>query len=283
MQTVGWIRMTLGMVVRLVSGHIVLDGNPAPQKGAQQPPSPIFGPCLLWRNGWMDQDTTLYGGQGDIALDGDPSPPKRGHTNLPHFHVYCRQTTEYIRILLGTDDIVLGEDPLPQKVGTATPTFRPISIAELVAKRLDGSRCHLVEVCLGQGDFVLDGDPRKAHSSSPLFGPYLLSPNDWIHLEFGIPLGMEVGLGTGHILLDGDPVPPWKGVQQPPLFVPRLLCPNGWTDQEATWYGGRHPLRRHCVRDPALPREMGTAATAPTFRPSLLWHGRPSQQLLSSC
>jgi len=28
-------------------GHIVLDGVPAPAKGAQQPP-PLFGPCLLW-------------------------------------------------------------------------------------------------------------------------------------------------------------------------------------------------------------------------------------------
>jgi len=32
--------------------------------------------------------------------------------------------------------------------------------------------------------------------------------------------------------------------------------------------------------DPAVPTEKGTAA--PTFRPTLLWHGRPSQQLLSS-
>jgi len=25
--------------------------------------SQIFGPCLLWPNGWMDQDTTWYGGR----------------------------------------------------------------------------------------------------------------------------------------------------------------------------------------------------------------------------
>jgi len=35
--------------------------------------------------------------------------------------------------------------------------------------------------------------------------------------------------------------------------------------------------------DPALPMERGTAAPSSTFRPTLLWHGRPSQQLLSSC
>ena len=37
-------------------------------------PSPIFGPCLLWLNDWMDQHATWYGGRphcsaGDIVLD----------------------------------------------------------------------------------------------------------------------------------------------------------------------------------------------------------------------
>ena len=45
-------------------GDFVLDGDPAPypQKGAAAQP-PIFGPCLLWPNGWMDQDATWYGGR----------------------------------------------------------------------------------------------------------------------------------------------------------------------------------------------------------------------------
>jgi len=25
--------------------------------------APFFGPCLLWANGWMDQDATWYGGR----------------------------------------------------------------------------------------------------------------------------------------------------------------------------------------------------------------------------
>jgi len=37
----------LGTEVDLGPGHIVLDGVPAPAKGAQQPPA-LFGPCLLW-------------------------------------------------------------------------------------------------------------------------------------------------------------------------------------------------------------------------------------------
>ena len=42
----GWMRTPLGTEVDLGPGHIVLDGIPAPAKGAQQPP-PFFGPCLL--------------------------------------------------------------------------------------------------------------------------------------------------------------------------------------------------------------------------------------------
>ena len=35
---------------------------------------------------------------------------------------------------------------------------------------------------------------------------------------------------------------------QPPVFGTCLLWQNEWTDQDATWYGGRPRLRRHCVR-----------------------------------
>jgi len=42
------------MDVGLNHGHTVLDGDPAPP--------PIFGPCLLWPNGRIDQDATWYGG-----------------------------------------------------------------------------------------------------------------------------------------------------------------------------------------------------------------------------
>ena len=37
---------------------------------------PIFGPYLLWPNGWMDSDAL---GSGNFVLDGDPAPvPKMG-------------------------------------------------------------------------------------------------------------------------------------------------------------------------------------------------------------
>jgi len=45
--------------VGLIPGDIVLDGEPGPpptKRGTSA--RPTFGPCLLWPNGWMDQDTT---------------------------------------------------------------------------------------------------------------------------------------------------------------------------------------------------------------------------------
>jgi len=74
----GWIKMVLGMEVGLGPDHIVLDGDPAPPPKRAQPP-PIFGPCLLWQNGWMHQDTTWYGSR--------PRPMRhcvrRGPVHLP--------------------------------------------------------------------------------------------------------------------------------------------------------------------------------------------------------
>ena len=49
-QTAGYLKMPL--VIDLVPGHVVLDGDPAPfvrgRKGHRS--SPLFGPCLLWPN-----------------------------------------------------------------------------------------------------------------------------------------------------------------------------------------------------------------------------------------
>ena len=49
-----WIKMSLGMEVGLGPGDIVLDGDPLPlHKKGEEPHSPMFGPFLLWPNGWM--------------------------------------------------------------------------------------------------------------------------------------------------------------------------------------------------------------------------------------
>jgi len=105
-QMAGWIKMPLGWEVCISPSDIVLDGDPAPlpQNGAEPP---IFGAHLLWPNGWMDQDATWHGGR---------SRP------MPH----CTRWGP--------------SSPSPKR-GQNPPNFWPMSI---VAKRLDGSRCHLV-------------------------------------------------------------------------------------------------------------------------------------------
>jgi len=81
-QTVGWIKMPLGTEVGLGPGHIVLDGHPAllMERGIAAPTFVVYrrrqtcvhksrGPCLLWPNSWMNQDTfgTDIGiGPGDV-------------------------------------------------------------------------------------------------------------------------------------------------------------------------------------------------------------------------
>ena len=56
-QMAGWMKTPVGMDVDLGPGHIVLDGVPAPVKGAQQPP--IFNPCLLWPRSFISATAEL--------------------------------------------------------------------------------------------------------------------------------------------------------------------------------------------------------------------------------
>ena len=118
---------------------------PSP-KGAQPP---IFGPYLLWLNGCMDQDATWYGGRPqpeDFVLDGNPDPsPKMGQRPLPKFSAH----------------VYCGQNGWTIKMALG------------------------MEVGLGPGHIVLDGDPaylsKKAQSSPRIFRPFLLWPNGWMH------------------------------------------------------------------------------------------------------
>jgi len=60
-QTAGSIKILLSTEVGLVSGDIVLDGDPYPSQKEGTFPL-LFGPCIV-ANGWMDQDATWYGGR----------------------------------------------------------------------------------------------------------------------------------------------------------------------------------------------------------------------------
>jgi len=78
-----------------------------------------------------------------------------------------------------------------------------------------------VEVGLGPGHTVLDGDPTppppKGHS--PQFSAYICWGQiaGWIKM----PLGREVGLDPSNIVLDGDPAPHKWGTA--PVFGPCQL------------------------------------------------------------
>jgi len=101
-QTVGWIKMPLGKEVGLGPRHIVLDRTQLfPRYGAQDPHTfAVYGrgqaclrinhgPCLLWLNGWIDQDATWNGGRPRPRRHrvrcGPSSPTETDTTALPHF------------------------------------------------------------------------------------------------------------------------------------------------------------------------------------------------------
>jgi len=83
-------------------------------------------------------------GPGHIVLDA----PKRGWSPQFSAHISCDQMAAWIKMTLGMEvgigpvDSVLDGDPAPPpKKGADPKHFRPMFI---VAKRLGGSRCHLV-------------------------------------------------------------------------------------------------------------------------------------------
>jgi len=82
------IKMPLGMEVALGPNDIVLDGDPA-HFHQKRGTAPSFWPCLLWPNGWMDQDITWYG--GSLGTRGEQrAPPMFGRATItlgigPHF------------------------------------------------------------------------------------------------------------------------------------------------------------------------------------------------------
>jgi len=146
-QITKWIKMPVGRKVDLGRpSDIVLDGDPAlPPKKRAEPP-PLFAPCLLWPNGWMDQDATWYGGRPwpmPHCVGWGPSSPssKRGHSPQFSAHLYCGQTALWLKMPLDTKvglgpcHIVLDGDPArPHERGTAAPAyFRLMSIVATVA------------------------------------------------------------------------------------------------------------------------------------------------------
>jgi len=81
-----------------------------------------------------------------------------------------------------------------------------------------------MEVGLGPGHIVLDGDPAsspKRDKAPPQFSAHVYCGKTarWLKM----PLGMEVGLSPGHNVLGGDPASPERGTAAP-LFPAHVCC-----------------------------------------------------------
>jgi len=149
-------KLVLSMVVGLSPVDFVLDGDQA----ALPQTYPIFGPFLLWPNGWMDQDATWHEGTPQpwrLCVRWGPSPLLTKGVEPPTqfvAHFYCGQTAGCIKMPLGMEVarpqsrglwVRWGPSPLPKgrrRPGAEppSPNFRPMAI---VAEGLDGSRWHL--------------------------------------------------------------------------------------------------------------------------------------------
>jgi len=116
--------MPLDREIDVDPGDIVLHGDSVPSPKGAQPP--IFGPCLLWPNGWMDEDTIWYGGRPRPrrhCVKWGFSSPRKGHSTAPHSsaHVYCGEMAGRIEIPLDTEvdlgsgHIVFDGAQLPRK------------------------------------------------------------------------------------------------------------------------------------------------------------------------
>jgi len=105
-----------------------------------------------------------------------------------------------------------------------------------------------MEIGLGPGDFVIDGDPapplpKRGEGGAPTKNSahvYCGQTAGWIN----VPLGTEVGLGPGEIVLDGDPAPP-KGAQTPnfpPMSIVATRSPISPTAEHLLRDGARRDL-----------------------------------------
>jgi len=108
--------MTLRVEVSLGPGHIVLDSEPASvlKKGAEPP---IFVPFLLSPNGWMDQDSTWYGGRPRprrLCVRWRPSySQNRGHT---HHHPVFGPCLLWPNGWMDEDATWYGSRPRPRRI-----------------------------------------------------------------------------------------------------------------------------------------------------------------------
>ena len=96
---------------------------------------------VLWPNGYMDQDETWRGGRPrPHCVRWRPSPPpKKKEDTALQFSALC--LLHVCLVIVPRPHCVRWAPSSPKRHSRPSPNFRPMSV---VAKRLHGSRCHLV-------------------------------------------------------------------------------------------------------------------------------------------
>ena len=79
----------------------------------------------------MPLGTEVGLGPGDVVLDGDQAPPKKGTAPQFSAHVCCGQTAGYIRVPVGTEVVGLGLGDIVIW-GPTPPQFLSMSIVATV-------------------------------------------------------------------------------------------------------------------------------------------------------
>jgi len=161
-------------------------------------------------------------GPGHIMLHGEPAPfTQRGGAAQFLAHVYCGQTAACVKMPLGTQ-VGFGRKasayvrPARRCVrwGLSSPPIKGHS-PQFSANVRCGQAVGLtkmplgMEVGLGPGDFVFDGDPatpeKRAHLPHPILAHvHCDQMAGWIKMT----LSMEVNVGSGDVVLDGVAAPP---------------------------------------------------------------------------
>ena len=112
-----------------------------PLKGVQPP---FYGLCLLWPNGWMDQDATWYGGKprprrrcvrwcrSSRVIRGHSPPVFGSCLLLPNGWMY-EDATWYGSWPRPRPHCIIRGASSPRKRHSSAPSFRPMSIVAMVA------------------------------------------------------------------------------------------------------------------------------------------------------
>jgi len=219
-QTAGWIKTALGTEAGRGPGHLL---HPSLKTGRRL--SPIFGPFLLWPNGWM---RWRQASAQTTVLDGDPaSSPKGGRP--PIFNPCLLWPNGWI----DQDGTWYGGRPRPRRrrvrLGPSwtspkrgrspLPNFRLVYCGQ-TARRIKMPLA--TEVNLGPGDVVLDGvagPPKRGTAPKFLVHVYCGQTAWWMKIATWYGSRPR----PNHIVLDRDPAHRRKGYSTLPSFRPMSL------------------------------------------------------------